>query len=1252
MKISGYCLFISLILSGFLIGQSNDCSTATILSVASSCSPVSGTTTGATQSISGCSGTADDDVWYQFIATASTHQISLTSSATFDGVLQLFSGACSSLVSLNCMDNSGIGGNEIINASGLTVGATYRIRIYHYGTGSGSGSFTICVANAPPPPTNNGCNNAVSLTVNTSCTFTSGTTVGATQSSVGCSGTADDDVWYSFVATNAVQTITVDPLDASDFVVQLYSGICGSLTSIQCQDATFSGQNEVINAVGLTPGQTYRIRIYDYYAGNTGDFQVCVTGTATATPTNNEPCSAIILPTVTANCNYAEFTTVGATASLTAPTPSGCVGGSAPQQGGFSSTSKDVWFAITVPSSGNVFITSKPNMGAGAITDGVMVLYSGSCSSLTQIACSDDHTAYPGTANDLLPLISATGLTPGSTVYLRYFGYGSSSGTFGICVTTATNDNCANALYICDLNGYNASTSAAYTPDRPGNMRGNNEDVAGNNMPDGTNTGGIFGQGGSWGVGAPNFDVTINNNSWIKFTAASSVAVLQVSVYDCWVGNYPSGGLQMQVFEGTNCTNFVPVSDFKESSSGFSITANNLTVGNDYYLMVDGFAGDICNYSITAQSGVQFPDIPDVPPICSGQSVTLTAPSGATSYEWQHDGSTTQSVNVSPGTTQTYYCEVSGLCDYKQMLEVTVQVNENPMLSIVPSSNSVCIGNSATLNVSGANSYLWSTSQSGTSITVSPTTPTTYTVTGTTNGCTNSASILISINNLPSLTVSPSQTPSDCGGSNGSLIGLNASGAGTLTYEWTTGSGSVVGNSADLSSIPAGTYFVQVTDANNCSNQFGPFSITNPGAPGAPSLLVSDNTPCVGSSFQISVNAPTSGATYNWTGPNGFSSTNTFISINPVNLVQEGTYCVNATVSGCTGPASCEIIDVQQLPLVEIPISLTDSTICTGGQISISAAGAVSYLWSGPNGFSGAGNSISISPATAVNGGYYFVTATDMNGCINEDSININILPLPTLVLSTSNSNGIACLNSTISISVSGANSYLWEGPNSFSSMQNQANIPAAEAVNEGWYIVTGTDGNGCSAMDSLFINVISDFSGGIVDGDSILCPGETAVLSAQGGSSYLWSGPLGFSSTNPIATIESISPQQAGWYEILITDTYGCIYVDSTELQIQYNADCIFIPNLFTPDLDGNNDTWVIPGLEYYQSNSVEIYNRWGNLVFKASPYLNDWDGSVNSGIVLDGKDGKVPVGTYFYILKLNTNDQPPYKGYVEVQF
>src|SRR6218665_1518869 len=218
--------------------QSNDCSTATTLPVTANCSsPTNGTTTGATQTIAGCSGTADDDVWYQFTATATSHQITVVGSASFDAVVQVFSGACASLVSLSCTDLTYSGETETVYLSGLTIGQVYRLRVYHYGAGSGSGTFTICCTVGATAPANNNCSGATLLNVNTSCSTTAGTTLGATQSVAGCSGTADDDVWYRFVATNASQTITVTPTTSTfDAVFQVYSGTCAALSSEACID--------------------------------------------------------------------------------------------------------------------------------------------------------------------------------------------------------------------------------------------------------------------------------------------------------------------------------------------------------------------------------------------------------------------------------------------------------------------------------------------------------------------------------------------------------------------------------------------------------------------------------------------------------------------------------------------------------------------------------------------------------------------------------------------------------------------------------------------------------------------------------------------------------------------------------------------------------------------------------------------------------------------------------------------------------
>jgi gliding motility-associated-like protein len=1244
---------VLLLISTISFGQADGCSAATVISVTANCSsPTAGTTTGATQTIPGCTGNADDDVWYQFTATATSTQITVTASASFDPVVQLFSGACASLASLSCQDDFGTAVTETINYSGLTIGQVYRIRVYNYGIGSGSGNFTICVSNPPAAPANDACGGAVLLPVNASCTYTNGTTSGATQSFSGCAGTADDDVWYRFTATNSVQSITVHPLSSLDMVVQVYSGTCGTLNSLICTDNTFSGQDEQVNLVGLVAGQTYYIRVYDYYSGPTGNFQICVTGTPTPAPTNDEPCNAITLPAVTSACQYLEFTTIGATASMSAPTPTACAGGSAPQQGGFSSSTDDVWFAITVPATGSIHITPKPNMGAGSLTDAVMALYSGTCGSLSQIACSDDFSAYPGTVNDLLPTLTASGLTPGTTVYLRYFGYGSSSGTFGLCVTTATNDACANALYICDINGYSAMTSSAYTPDRPGNMHGNNEDINGVNLPDGTNSGGIFGAAGSWGTGAPAFDVIINNNSWIKFTASATTAVLQVAVYNCYVGNYPSGGIQMQIFSGTNCTAFVPVSNFEENSTGFTITANNLTVGSDYYLMVDGYAGDICGYTITAQSGVQFPDIANVPAICVGQSTTLTAPPGATSYEWEHNGATTQSVTVTPGTTQTYYCEVTGLCGFKQTLDVTVQVNPLPIVSITNGPNvSICNGNSVTLTASGAGNYSWSSGGTSSSTTVSPTSTASYTVTGTSLGCTAQATTNVTVNALPTMNIQPSSVNANCGSSNGALTGANVIGAPTMNYVWTNGGGSTVGTSLNLTNIPAGSYFLNAVDGNNCSANFGPFSVINPGAPGAPTIAFDDATPCLNSNAFFTASYSDPSATFTWSGPVGFSSSNSTINFINVDESDQGTYCVFATLAGCSGPSTCQSLTIVPPPVLAISIDDLDSLICYEQDFELTASGAQTYSWSGPDGFNQNGAVVTLVNVDANNEGYYVLNATDNNGCSNSDSILVQIAPLPLISVTNSGTGTIVCESGIISLQANGANTYEWTGPAGFNSTSQNPSITGANETHEGWYTLEGTDVNGCKAADSVLVNIDSNNSAIAAISDSVICPGDPVSLNASGGESYVWSGPNFFNTTGSMVSIASSQISNTGWYTVFSTDENGCNATDSVYLSVENNADCLLIPTLVTPDGNAQNDVWFINGIQNFEKAEVEIYNRWGNQIYYSSPYNNDWDGSVNRGTTIDN-EGRVPVGTYFFIIRLNDEENHSFEGYVEVQY
>jgi gliding motility-associated-like protein len=89
-----------------------------------------------------------------------------------------------------------------------------------------------------------------------------------------------------------------------------------------------------------------------------------------------------------------------------------------------------------------------------------------------------------------------------------------------------------------------------------------------------------------------------------------------------------------------------------------------------------------------------------------------------------------------------------------------------------------------------------------------------------------------------------------------------------------------------------------------------------------------------------------------------------------------------------------------------------------------------------------------------------------------------------------------------------------------------------------------------------------------------------------------------------------------------------------------------IQIPEIFTPNNDGINETFEIPGLEDYPNNSIQIFNRWGSTVLNAAPYENNWNGNSTSNLILG--EGELPTGTYYYILDLNGDGSIIYKGYV----
>lgn len=1117
----------------------NTCSYAQPLTVNTfgNCIFTSGSTLNATQNIPGCVGNADDDVWYSFVATSTSMQVTVESGIGFDAVLQVFSGGCSVLINMGCVDNTANGGVETFSSTNFVVGQTYRARVYHYGIGSGSGNFDICVTEAPSAPINDICGNAIDIPISTTCNYQTFNNNWATESYPGCAGNADDDVWFKFTATNAVHEIKVNPNGSlMDPVVELYSGTCTALNSMVCMDNGWFDDEETINAVGLIPGNTYYFRVYDYYTNWDATFDVCVTGTPTPAPTNDEPCNAISLPTVTSACDYSRFTNVGATQTSTslAPFPShtgydaSCETGSAT---GYTANSGDVWFKVTVPASGTVNIQMEPNLGAGGIvTDGVMALYTGTCGNLTQIAYSNDYSCYPPSVTNpistLMPFISQSGLTPGSEVYIRFWNWSNSSkGEFGFCVTDAINDDCADALYICDVNGYKGTTGAFYTADRPDNMRGN---VEMNNPPtytytSGTDQGGIFGHWWdppSHPYRSPNLDVQIDNNSWIRFTASATTAVLNVDVYDC----YREKGIQMQIFSSDGCSNFYPTSEFKEDANQFTLTATNLTVGDDYLLMIDGYAGDVCSYEIRANSGVQFPDIEPInPSFCQGGSVVLTGPAGATSYEWVHSGENTQSVTVNPSTTTTYTLIVEGLCNHKQTLTTQVLVKQPPTITLSTGNvATVCAGESITITASGADSYVWDNGSTSNSITVNPTSQTTYTVTGELDGCTTQETVTVNIVANPNVSLTPSAN-SICVGNS---VSLTASGA--VSYAWSHGLGT--GSSKTVSPTTNQTYQVTGTDANGCQSiATVPITVNQ-----LPNVVAS------ASSYEICNGASTtltaSGASnYTWNQGLGNGSTKT------VSPTSNQTYQVTGTDgNGCQNTSNVSVV-VNPLPNVNVVAS--DQYICDGESLTLTASGSsgLNYSWS--HGL-GSGTSKSVTPSVNTT---YTVTGTDSKGCQNTANASVTVNSLPTVAIGSVVNPANCGENGTITLNFTnvpnGVYTIYYNG-GSFTNVTVTNGTATVSAPAGGYSNIRIENQNGC--MSAITADaMLNDPNAPVATASSpqsSICEGENIQLIGTGasGATYNWTGPNGYSSTNQSPLITSAGVNNSGTYHFTLTEN-GC---------------------------------------------------------------------------------------------------------------
>jgi gliding motility-associated-like protein len=241
---------------------------------------------------------------------------------------------------------------------------------------------------------------------------------------------------------------------------------------------------------------------------------------------------------------------------------------------------------------------------------------------------------------------------------------------------------------------------------------------------------------------------------------------------------------------------------------------------------------------------------------------------------------------------------------------------------------------------------------------------------------------------------------------------------------------------------------------------------------------------------------------------------------------------------------------------------------------------------------------------------------------VNCDTVVFNV---------EANSNPAICFQSTGSatLNVTGG-----QGPYTYS-IDGSApqNSPSFNNLNFGYYTITITDANGCKFEYDLFIrdslNTLTVDAG---DDVTIIQGGSVSLIAAGNGTSYGWEPSTGLNTTNSQEVIAS--PNNTTTYTAYTYSPEGCQASDQVTVNVLFP---VAIPNTFTPNGDGFNDTWQIIRIGLYPNNEVSVFDRWGQRVYHKKGYSpeGDWDGRYLGT--------PLPTATYYYIIELNAGTDSP---------
>ena len=341
----------------------------------------------------------------------------------------------------------------------------------------------------------------------------------------------------------------------------------------------------------------------------------------------------------------------------------------------------------------------------------------------------------------------------------------------------------------------------------------------------------------------------------------------------------------------------------------------------------------------------------------------------------------------------------------------------------------------------------------------------------------------------------------------------------------------------------------------------------------------------------------------------------------------EGT---NILINNCRVASNAITITVHGQP--SITITGID-TACERKTIALTANGADRYEWIGPSNFTWLQSSFTLIAQNNI-AGLYTVTGTDVFGCSNVASKIVTVKPTP--IASIIDTVRI-CKGDSVQLLLTGGIQPNWL-PTAGLSASNIPN-PIASPILTTTYFVTYSGSNGCTAMDSVVLQVLQKpiISAGP---DKTIIKGQTALLEGSienNTISYYWQPSTHLNNALLLQPISS--PTQDVTYFLHASSTIGCGSTIDT-MQVKVFTD-IYVPNAFTPNDDGTNKTWNIAALAAYPTARVMVYNRFGQNIFASKSNNNAWDGTY--------KGLPVPAGVYVYFIEFK-GKRPNIKGTITV--